>query len=167
MRTWFCTTVRSWPWTVTSLPYAVTQAVAIRDGLILAVGEDDRILQMAGPNTVRVNLDGKAVIPGVVDTHSHPNSYAVSHYNSEVAPAYVKFLEENQVRFPKIRWEAKETALSDLKRVAEGTPPGYWIYSRTFGNPVVMEQITRYDLDAGGPQQSPLRHDWKCHPGTL
>ncbi len=128
-------------------PIAVTQAVAIRDGLVLAVGEDNRILQMAGPNTIRVNLDGKAVIPGVVDTHSHPNSYAVSHYNSEVAPAYVKFLEENQVRFPKIRWEAKETALSDLKRVAEGTPPGYWIYSRTFGNPVVMEQITRYDLD--------------------
>ena len=94
-------------------PIAVTQAVAIREGLIMAVGENDRILQMAGPNTVRVNLDGKAVIPGVVDTHSHPNSYAVSHYNSEVAPAYVKYLEENQVRFPKIRWEEKETALSD------------------------------------------------------
>ncbi len=55
-------------------PISVAQAVAIRDGLILAVGADDRILQMAGPNTVRVNLDGKAVIPGVVDTHSHPKS---------------------------------------------------------------------------------------------
>ena len=61
-------------------PFTVTQAVALQDGRILAVGEDDRILRMAGPNTARVDLDGKAVLPGIVDTHSHPNSYALRHY---------------------------------------------------------------------------------------
>ena len=64
-------------------PIAVTQAVAIRDGLVLAVGEDDRILQMAGPSTVRVNLDGKAVIPGQglngVGLAVNFESYCLSH----------------------------------------------------------------------------------------
>ena len=52
-------------------PINVTEAVAIRDGRILAAGDDDRILQMAGPDTQRVDLEGKAVVPGFVDTHAH------------------------------------------------------------------------------------------------
>ena len=63
-------------------PVNVTQAIALQDGRVLAVGEDDRILRMAGPSTVRVDLDGKAVLPGIIDTHSHPNSYALSHYEN-------------------------------------------------------------------------------------
>ena len=78
-------------------PINVVQALAIRDGQIMAVGESDRILQMAGPDTVRVDLGGKAVIPGVVDTHSHPNSYALTHYDREITPPYLKFLRENHV----------------------------------------------------------------------
>ncbi len=74
-------------------PINVTQAVAVRDGRILAVGEDDRILKMAGPKTVRVDLGGKAVVPGFVDTHSHPNSYALRHYRDEYTPLYLKALE--------------------------------------------------------------------------
>ena len=51
-------------------PITVAQAVALRGGRIQAVDTNDRILQMAGPDTVRVDLGGKTVIPGVVDTHS-------------------------------------------------------------------------------------------------
>ena len=62
-------------------PINAVQAIAIREGRILAVGEDDRILRMAGPDTARMNLNGRTVIPGIVDTHSHPNAYAVRHYS--------------------------------------------------------------------------------------
>ena len=62
-----------------ALPVNVVEAVAIRDGRILVTGENDRILRMAGSETIRIDLDGKAVIPGIVDTHSHPNSYAARH----------------------------------------------------------------------------------------
>ena len=54
-------------------PITVTQAIALRDGRVLAVGDSDRILQMAGPDTTKVDLEGRAVIPGIIDTHSHPN----------------------------------------------------------------------------------------------
>ena len=84
-------------------PINVVQAVALRDRRIMAVGEDARILKMAGPNTVKMDLDGKAVIPGVIDTHSHPNRYALRHYEGEVTPAYLKFLQKNHVRFVTLR----------------------------------------------------------------
>ncbi len=114
-------------------PFNVTQAVALQDGRILAVGEDDRILRMAGPDTVRVDLDGKAVLPGIVDTHSHPNSYALRHYEKELTPAYLKFLEESGVRSTTVRWETKETALEDFKTFAERVSPDDWIYTNTRG----------------------------------
>ncbi len=61
-------------------PINVVQAVALREGRVLAVGGDDRILRLAGPDTTRVNLEGRAIIPVVVDTHSHPYSFALRHY---------------------------------------------------------------------------------------
>lgn len=79
-------------------PFTVAEALAVRDGRIMAVGGDDRILRMAGPHTVQVNLDGKGVIPGIVDTHSHPNSYTLRHYRQEVTPAYSEYLEANGIR---------------------------------------------------------------------
>ncbi len=72
-----------------SPPITVVEAVAIRDGRIMAVGQDDRISRMAGPDTLRVDLKGKAVMPGIIDTHSHPNSYALSHYRQEIIPPYL------------------------------------------------------------------------------
>ena len=132
-------------------PINVTQAVAVRDGRILAVGEDDRILKMAGPNTVRVDLGGKAVVPGFVDTHSHPNSYALRHYRDEYTPLYLKALEENHVRFVRVRWDSTETALADFKRFAETLPPGEWIYTTSMLNPTVMTDLRRTDLDKAVP----------------
>ena len=128
-------------------PITVVEAVALRDGRVLAVGGNDRILRMAGPDTLRVDLAGRTVIPGVIDTHSHPNTYALSHYRDEYLPIYLKYLEENQVRFVTVRWDSKETALADFKRVAENLPPGYWIYSTGRLVPTTLYDIKKEDLD--------------------
>jgi predicted amidohydrolase YtcJ len=133
-------------------PINVVQAVAVRDGRILAVGENDRILGMAGPATLKVDLDGKAVLPGFVDTHSHPNSYALFHrdFARAVNEAYVRTLRENDIWYTNARWDSKETVLADLKTFAEAVPPGKWIYTRMGIDESIYEilnQITRYDLD--------------------
>ncbi|ODA33053.1 hypothetical protein A8L45_11975 [Veronia pacifica] len=47
------------------------QAVAIKDGRILAVGDNASVLQLAGKSTEVTLLDGKTVLPGFVDAHSH------------------------------------------------------------------------------------------------
>jgi predicted amidohydrolase YtcJ len=127
-------------------PFSVTEAVAIRDGRIMAVGEDSRILRMAGPDTERVDLAGKTLMPGFVDTHSHPNSYALSHHAREYTAIYVRFLREQNIRFIVVNWESKETALADFKKAAEGLPQGYWIYS-TVRSSAVQKSLTRWDLD--------------------
>ena len=132
-------------------PIHVVQALAIRDGRIMAVGESDRILQMAGEDTLRVDLGGKAVIPGVVDTHSHPNSYALTHYDREITPPYLKFLRENQVWYANLRWDSKATTLADLKVFAQNVPPGDWILVTTRSNPVVRQELTREDVDQAVP----------------
>ncbi len=131
-------------------PIHVTQAIALRDGLVLAVGDSDRILPMAGPDTVKVDLGGRAVIPGIIDTHSHPNRYALSHYSDEYNLAYVQSLREQNIRYVNIRWESKETALSDFKRVAENVSPQEWIHTKFRGNATSLA-LTRYDLDEVAP----------------
>src|SRR5438552_598934 len=52
--------------------FSVAQAVAIREGKFLAIGDTKRILAMAGPNTRKIDLKGKAVVPGIIDLHQHP-----------------------------------------------------------------------------------------------
>src|ERR1700694_247997 len=51
--------------------FSIAQAVAIRGNRIVATGTNQEITQMAGPNTRRMDLQGRAVIPGLIDNHMH------------------------------------------------------------------------------------------------
>ena len=51
--------------------FSIAQAVAIRGDRIVATGTNQEIAQTAGPNTRRIDLKGKAVIPGLIDNHMH------------------------------------------------------------------------------------------------
>jgi predicted amidohydrolase YtcJ len=95
-------------------------------------------------------------MPGIVDTHSHPNSYALFHrdWAREVNQAYVQFLSENDVRYTNVRWDSKENTLADLKTFAQRVPDGDWIYTRIGIDETIypiLTQITRYDLDQSVP----------------
>jgi predicted amidohydrolase YtcJ len=46
-------------------------AMAVRDGKIVAVGDDREILALAGPATHRLDPNGKTVTPGFIDSHIH------------------------------------------------------------------------------------------------
>ncbi|HET6320411.1 MAG TPA: amidohydrolase family protein, partial [Hyphomicrobium sp.] len=48
------------------------QAVAVRGKKILAVGEDAEIEKLAGPDTRTIDLDGRLMLPGFVEGHTHP-----------------------------------------------------------------------------------------------
>ncbi len=52
-----------------ALPWA--DALAIADGRIIAVGNSAEVQNLAGPNTVRHNLGGQFVMPGLVESHTH------------------------------------------------------------------------------------------------
>src|SRR4026208_2000262 len=56
--------------------FSIAQAVAIQGRNILAVGSNDEVLKLKGPSTTVLDLKGRTVIPGFVDTHRHMYSYA-------------------------------------------------------------------------------------------
>ena len=51
--------------------FSIAQAVAIRGDRVVAAGTNQEIGQMAGPNTRRIDLRGRPVIPGLIDNHMH------------------------------------------------------------------------------------------------
>ena len=50
---------------------SVQQAVAICGRTIQAVGSDQDVLALAGPETATINLRGRTLIPGIIDIHAH------------------------------------------------------------------------------------------------
>ncbi|MHA2085857.1 MAG: amidohydrolase [Candidatus Thorarchaeota archaeon] len=50
---------------------AQVEALAIKDEFIVAVGDENDILAMAGSNTQFIDLEGRTLLPGFNDAHSH------------------------------------------------------------------------------------------------
>ena len=51
--------------------FTVAEAIAIDGERILAVGTNDQIRELAATTTVQTDLEGKTVIPGLIDNHIH------------------------------------------------------------------------------------------------
>jgi predicted amidohydrolase YtcJ len=64
--------------------FRIVEALAIQGERILATGSDAAILELAGPATERVDLAGKTVLPGLIDTHSHPVSASMFEFDHQV-----------------------------------------------------------------------------------
>jgi predicted amidohydrolase YtcJ len=50
---------------------SIAQAIAIRQGKIIAVGSDEQISKLGGPHAKVIDLQGKTATPGLIDTHAH------------------------------------------------------------------------------------------------
>src|SRR5262245_19165535 len=51
--------------------FTIAQAGAIKGDRIVSVGANADITRLAGPDTKRVDLRGKAMTPGIIDNHMH------------------------------------------------------------------------------------------------
>jgi predicted amidohydrolase YtcJ len=86
------------------------QAVAARGSLIAAVGGDREILALAGPQTRRIDLAGRLVLPGLIDAHGHIRSLGEQIANLDLRGAA----------------RVEEIARRVAARAAE-LPPGEWV----------------------------------------
>ena len=108
------------------------QAVAISNGKIIAVGSDSDILHLAGSTTRKINIGGKTITPGFIDTHSHPAYSGNGHLRNV----------DCDLRSIKAIQQALKT--ESLKKA-----PGDWISGFKYDDTKTAEgrYITRYDLD--------------------
>src|SRR5579871_5503150 len=64
--------------------FRIVQAMAIRGGRILAVGDAATIARFAGSHTRRIDLHGKTVLPGLIDSHAHAAEAALYEFDHPV-----------------------------------------------------------------------------------
>lgn len=57
---------------------SIFEAVAVRGNRFLAVGTNEEINRLAGPQSRKVDLEGRTVIPGLIEAHAHPERASLS-----------------------------------------------------------------------------------------
>jgi Predicted metal-dependent hydrolase with the TIM-barrel fold len=77
----------------------VAEAIGVKDGRIAYVGSSQDALEFCGANSIKINLEGKTVIPGFIDPHIHVGQMAVAEYGVDLGPwTGVKNIREMQVK---------------------------------------------------------------------
>jgi predicted amidohydrolase YtcJ len=64
--------------------FSIVDALAVRGDRILAVGSNDEILKLAGTKTMKIDLAGKTVLPGLCDSHVHATGAAMHEYDHPI-----------------------------------------------------------------------------------
>lgn len=112
----------------------ITEAVAVKDNRIIAVGTNDEINHMINSQTTVVNLNGKSLLPGFIDSHVHMTVYGANQLSVSCKASHIKSISD---------------ILQDLKKAALKTPKGNWIRAWGFDETNVVEKRypTRQELD--------------------
>ena len=124
--------------------FTVAEALAVKGDRLLAVGPSDRIAAMAGPGTRRLDVGGRSVVPGFVDTHAHLDREGLRRAYPDLQAC---------------RSIADVQAV--VRRAVTHVPPGEWVVLLPGGQPpyhLAPEQSLaerrfpdRHDLDAVAP----------------
>lgn len=117
----------------------VAEAIALRDGTIVAIGTSSEILPLATGRTEVRDLDGRTVLPGFVGAHEHPTLSAV--FGGVVDVSGFERATSEEV------WEA-------LRAGVAGAAPGDWVYAMGIDPILVpdLEMPSRERLDAIAPE---------------
>jgi len=139
----------------------LAQAVAVKDGLILATGSDDDIGRFQGPDTKTVDAAGRLVVPGLIDGHAHMDREGLK----ERLPSLSGCVSIDDI-------------LQRIEALCAETPKGEWVVTMPIGEPPFYEGVpgnlkenhfpTRRDLDKVSPDHPVyIRPIWGHWRNTL
>ncbi len=118
---------------------SLREALAIRDGKIMALGSTAEMRRLAGRATRVVELGGRTAVPGLIDSHLHAVRAALS-FSTEVNWIGARSLPE---------------ALARISAAAERRPPGSWLIVAGGWNELQFEERrrpTQAELEAAAPR---------------
>lgn len=116
-------------------PDRIVNAVAVRNGKIIATGTNDVIKEFCNENTDIINLHNKFVLPGFIESHAHPLEAGMDIvYQVNCSP-----MENNSI----------SDVLSKLADKAKNLTPGSWVlgYGYDDSHPNFGRHLTKQDLD--------------------
>lgn len=117
--------------------FSIASAVAIRGDRLVRVGSSEEILALRGPKTQTVDLAGRLVLPGLIDSHVHPSSASMHEFDHPVPDM-----------------ESIADVLAYVKSRVAAVPEGQWIWVNQIFITRLKEQRypTRAELDAVAPK---------------
>ena len=138
------------------------EAIAIKDGRILAIGSDQEVLNLAGPCTKTTNLYGRFVMPGLVESHTH----ALWGACRDLFDVYVGYNATFKMLTDAVRTRAKQLAPGDFiyggpwrldMRGAMGNDPKAVLDNISTTHPIILADTSQHiiwcnskALDAAG-----------------
>jgi predicted amidohydrolase YtcJ len=129
--------------------FSVVKAVAVKDGRVLAVGDDEAVLKLKGPKTRLIDAGGRTVLPGLYDSHVHSVDAAISELKQPI---------------PVLR--SLKDVIAFVREQAAKTPEGEWIVIR-FAFPTRLDEgrfPTKAELDEAAPKHPVL---YNAGPASL
>ena len=103
----------------------IVQGMAVRGGKVWKLGSNNQVLAYAGPETTRIDVGGKTIIPGLVNVHTHMHDYALSDW-VDANP------DNLAVRVFRVQGETVDEVGRNLrvlmKERTSGIPAGQWIF---------------------------------------
>ncbi len=118
--------------------FSVQEAIAVKDGKVMAVGETKEMKKLADKKTEVINLKGKMVLPGLYDSHLHMLNTGAT-------------LQVINCRTPPMK------SIADMAKAvgekAKKAVPGEWIIGRGWDQVKLLEHRnpTRWDFDKVSP----------------
>ena len=116
--------------------FSIAQALAVRDGRVMAVGTNAEILNLAGPKTQRLDLKGKSIIPGFIDTHSHLFDYAPANWANDLEALEPEL---KQFRQTPLQVKSVDDAVAQLKSIIAQSAPGKMIHVQLLPSSIAEE----------------------------
>jgi hypothetical protein len=122
-----------------------TEALAICRGRVAALGRNDDILHMAGAGTKNIDLGGRLVVPGFIDSHIHFYEWALKRRDLQLDDL-----------------GSLEELLARIEKSAHSLAPGEWIMGQGWNETdwKVPHQPDRRSLDQVAPNHPVLL--WRC-----
>lgn len=121
--------------------FSIREALAVKGDRLLRVGSNDDVLKMRGPRTTVVDLGGKTVLPGLIDSHTHPSDACMVEFDHPI---------------PQL--ETVQDVLGYIRARAEALGEGQWVVVRQVFITRLKEQRypTREELDRVAPKNPVL-----------